>query len=578
VAVVSAYIDVPEGYVLGGDNPTAWTRTPFVFTPDGRSLIMEVARDGKPQLFLRLLDSNAASPIAGTEGARVPFVSPDGRWVGFYASNELRKVPIGGGEPVTICALRNGSAPDGASWSQGDIILFADEYLRQIMRVSARGGTPVAVTDPPPFMRQYVAPSFLPDGSRFFYSDVSWVDLSDARVMIQTLGGGPPQRVIADATDGRLLPDGQLAFMRRGSLMMVGFDPVGNAAVGEAVIVMREVIQRGLRGTMNSVPGPGMFAVSNLGALIAARGGLVGPDTNRLTWLDRNGILSAQEPAEGAPRGVRRQARLSPDGSQAIVQVIATDRRMYWLVDFRRNTWTACPDCSRGAPAVPLEWSTDGRRILVQTSGDSLTVHTIDGSAPDRVVVREPNRILRGAQWLADDSIVYLSDTDNNAIRPDLSRQEIKLLAPGEAVGRLIAIGAGPRISPDRRWFAYSEREGTQQEVIVQTFPSPGQRRPASSGGGAHPTWSSDGRTLYYVRFSQTDSTVFAVDVAPTPELVLGTPRAMFHTPQLGCAIPVRCYDIAPDGRFLVPVPGEPAHQSVTRMDLILNWTSTLAK
>ena len=52
-------IDVPAGYVLGEGNLSPQplpTRTPMVFTPDGRSLIIQAARAGKPQLFLHRLE------------------------------------------------------------------------------------------------------------------------------------------------------------------------------------------------------------------------------------------------------------------------------------------------------------------------------------------------------------------------------------------------------------------------------------------------------------------------------------------------------------------------------------------
>jgi len=104
-APVFASLDAPSGFAMGDTDAAASlpSRAPMVFTPDGRSLVIQAARDGKPQLFLRSLDRPDARPIAGTEGARGPFVSPDGRWIGFWAGNDLKKVPIEGGAPTTVC-------------------------------------------------------------------------------------------------------------------------------------------------------------------------------------------------------------------------------------------------------------------------------------------------------------------------------------------------------------------------------------------------------------------------------------------------------------------------------------------
>ena len=42
-----------------------------------------------------------------------PRFSPDGRWIGFYASPELKKVSITGGPPITLCPT---AGFRGASW------------------------------------------------------------------------------------------------------------------------------------------------------------------------------------------------------------------------------------------------------------------------------------------------------------------------------------------------------------------------------------------------------------------------------------------------------------------------------
>ena len=92
-----------------GDNRPS--RTSFALSPDGNSIIFEGIGEKDPQLYFRALDKWAAVPIAGTEGGIDPFLSPDGRWVGFWADGNLKKVPIGGGTPVTLCKV-----PDAGFW------------------------------------------------------------------------------------------------------------------------------------------------------------------------------------------------------------------------------------------------------------------------------------------------------------------------------------------------------------------------------------------------------------------------------------------------------------------------------
>src|SRR4029079_13103791 len=98
----------------------------------------------------------------GTSGGGNPFFSPDGRWVGFGADGELRKVPLGGGPAVTLCKA---SALFGASWGDDGTIVFAEQRNGGLWRVSAAGGTPESLTTPQPGEYSHRLPHVLP-GSR----------------------------------------------------------------------------------------------------------------------------------------------------------------------------------------------------------------------------------------------------------------------------------------------------------------------------------------------------------------------------------------------------------------------------
>ena len=94
------------------------------------------------QLLLRRFDDTAFVPVPGTDDARVPFWSPDGRSIAFFAGGKLRRMAATGGSVVTICDVEERSF--GGSWGRnGDILL---EMRGVIYRVAASGGIPVAVT------------------------------------------------------------------------------------------------------------------------------------------------------------------------------------------------------------------------------------------------------------------------------------------------------------------------------------------------------------------------------------------------------------------------------------------------
>lgn len=112
-------------------------------SPGGTHLAYVGSRSGTQRLFLQVLDSLEAKPIEGTEGAAMPFFSPDGHWLGFYAAGRLKKVSITGGAPVTLCAV---DFPDGASWGDDDTIVFAGFVSSGLWQVSSAGGAPQPLT------------------------------------------------------------------------------------------------------------------------------------------------------------------------------------------------------------------------------------------------------------------------------------------------------------------------------------------------------------------------------------------------------------------------------------------------
>jgi len=577
-------LDLPPGFVLGEDGAliSLPSRTPIVFSPDGGALVVQASRAGTPQLFLRTLDRPDLRPINGTAAAHVPFVSPDGKWVGFWTPYELRKVPISGGPITTICPLRSYEGPNGVAWGPNDVIVFADDDSGRLMRVPAGGGKPEPLTAKPPTARHPVTPFFLPDGKRLLYADVATNNAADARLMVLSLDGGDPKLVVEGATDGRVLPSGQLAFMRQGTLMVAPFNVSTAQLTGAPISVLENVMQSGVRrvaGVSNT--GAGMFAVSSRGALAAIRGGLIGSGDNVLLWTTKDGRHSAAEPKSGAPTGERMAARISPDRSRALVEVQTPTRGEFWIADWKRDAWSLCASCAGDSSTV---WSHDSRHILAARRDDTLVTYAIDGSTPEDVLVREDGRSLRPTDWLPDGRVVYMSS-------PNSRDWEIKLLEPGAGAGRRIVPAAPPsmltdaEVSPDGKWLAYDvlSSEPFRGDVFVQAFPGPGERVQVSTGLAYNPSWSADGRTLYYLVNKERDvragSGMFAVDIATSGDrLIVGAPRQMFDVPEPQGCRPKRCYDVTGGPRFLFHDSAASKRVTASRIDLILGWISTLPK
>ena len=72
-------------------------------------------RNRRRYLVLRRLDSDTFRRVPGTDGARQAFWSPDSRHIGFFAGTTLKRVPLAGGEPVTLCEV---GFSRGGAWSR----------------------------------------------------------------------------------------------------------------------------------------------------------------------------------------------------------------------------------------------------------------------------------------------------------------------------------------------------------------------------------------------------------------------------------------------------------------------------
>ena len=197
---------LPEGDVMG-------IATGMALSPDGRMLVYAARREGARQLFVRTRDQMTVRPLGGTDGARHPFFSPDGAWVGFFADGSLKKVALAGGPPVTLCAagLRR-----GATWGPDDTIVFASSDASGLMQVSAAGGEPRPLTEPSEGSF-HLWPTFVPGAEAVLYTIAEPGNLDAFEVAVVSPDTGAQQTLVG-GTYGTVTASGHLVFGREASL------------------------------------------------------------------------------------------------------------------------------------------------------------------------------------------------------------------------------------------------------------------------------------------------------------------------------------------------------------------------
>src|SRR5262249_21459135 len=187
-----APLPVPSGVTMRtlGDE----AGTPAI-SPDGSNVVFIGSTEGKAMLFLRALNDTTAKALAGTEGGKFPFWSPDGRSIGFFADRQLKRVDVAGGPPLILAAADDGR---GGTWA-GQTILYAPYIYGGIWRVPAAGGKADRVTTLDAALHStHGWPCFLPDGRHFLYlaQHHSSRNQESTGIYAASLEGGAPKMVL----------------------------------------------------------------------------------------------------------------------------------------------------------------------------------------------------------------------------------------------------------------------------------------------------------------------------------------------------------------------------------------------
>jgi Tol biopolymer transport system component len=541
---------------------------------DGRVLVFAGERKTgtslERMLFRREIDQPVATPIAGTEGADFPILSPDRASVAFVARDgKLRRVGIDGGTPVDISALdlaAFGGGVVGASWGDDGTIVLGS-FIGPLRRVAVSGGATTAITSVESDGSNYShrLPYQLPDGQGLLYTALADPIGDAGRIYVLPPGGGTPRLVLENAADPRLA-SGHLLFARTGVVMAVRFDPGALQVAGGPAVVVQDVMQS--LGTMQ--PGANslaaQFDVSGAGSLVFASGGVYPPANTRLHWFYPGG---KSEPIGEGGRELL-SPRLSRDGKGIAVAQFGDAKQPLRLYDVDRGLWTSWGDLA-GQVAFPV-WTPDGQVAFNWFTNGSSGIHMgrPDGTALRQITAgprpRIPSDVSSDGKWLAFLESFTPTVLDTWVMPVD-----------GSAPPRLlIRASAQTTFSPDGHWIAYSSGMSGVEEIYVEAFPGLGMRRQVSSGGGTNPVWAPDGRTLYYINGPVGGASMMSVPITPGSPLGVGTPRELGPFPFLTSG-PSRCYDITPDGRrFVVESYEPPKPAPATGLHVILNWPERL--
>ena len=362
--------------------------TSFVLSPDGARLVYVASRGQNDQLYSRLLHQFDSVAIAGTDGARAPFFSPDGQWVGFVADGALKKMSLAGGPPSTLCPLPGDAS--GATWGPHETIVFGGRSGGGLMQVSSAGGDPSPLTtvDTDNGEVDHLWPEMTPDGRAVLFTVWSG-SVETAQIAVVSLETGD-RTTLTGGTQPRYAPTGHILFARQNSLWRVPFDADTLALTGPAAPVL-EPLQ------VNNGGGAALFTVAHNGSLMYSVDQGSGADRS-LIWVDREG---REEPL-AMDRGLYDEPRVSPDGTRVAVSVTSSGDDDVWIHDLARGT-EARLTTDPAADTSPL-WEPRGDRVVFQSNRGGqpgLFSKLADGSGHRRAAdQRARGHTIRGARRL----------------------------------------------------------------------------------------------------------------------------------------------------------------------------------
>jgi serine/threonine-protein kinase len=558
-AVFRPNIDLPPGVTLYGQTLT--------LSPDGSKLVVAGQRGGQRQLYVRSFDQAATVPIDGTAGAQVPFFSPDGKSIGFWADGRLRKVPVVGGSPTTICIT---TAVSGAAWLSDDVIVFS--VGSGLKRVSVREGRPedIATRDTSKGEARYDSPVALPGGNAVMFSIEYNAGGRSVAALTLRDGKWTSKPLVPGARQPRFIAPGFVVVNRSGTLEVASFD-TARLHVWPFTPLGEGPSMAGSRSPDGGEDVVASYDVAAAGRSLVYINARSAEEPRGIYAIDLDGTARLLSDTDDRKRYA--WPAVSPDQNKIAVNVRKdTDIIEIWVLDRVRRLWE---QITTGHADWQPTWQDNDTLIFGRGSNNSATldVYTVPatGNATPTQLASFPKQV--GSEAVAPDgSAIVFATLDNS--RRDLwtqplgrdgkltDRQPRLLFDTPSAAENVAPCG----FSPDGHWLAFSSDKTGSPQIYVTDFPAASIYQIVTNTGGTAPCWSKDGGQIFYWN----GNTVMTVTVRSGK--VLTEEQKLFDSPvTCGCG-----YDVSKKSDVLYVTGYEVSRTSPSSIVFVSDITADL--
>jgi eukaryotic-like serine/threonine-protein kinase len=476
-----------------------------ILSPDGtRIVFVALGSDHVSRLMTMGLKPGQGTVMSlpETEGARLPFFSPDGLRIGFWDDAKLKTISLDGGSPEELTDAENFG---GGSWGKNDEIIAAIDGALRRVSLTSRAATVVAD------LREEgispVWPDLLPGGSHVLFTALGQRGPDASTLELLSLSDRKRTPLPIRAGFGRYLRDGYLLYVNQGTLFAQPFDRKQLAVHGTPVPVLDQ------RVVYSTVFGNASFDISQNGTLIYRRSlPMVA------SWLARGGGI---EPLLATP-GAYTFPRLSLDGQRLAINVTDSGVRYTEVYDVRTKQNTRLPFAPGSMSPV---WHPDGF-LVVGSSDAGMSWMKVDDTSNVKRLTPTSNVQIPWS-FTADGTRLAYAEAS-----PSLDLWTIPVRHAGgeltvgnpERFLRTPYVESYPLLSPDGRWLVYSWGPQGKWNVFVKPFPEDGSTPiPVSQGGGRIPRWLPNGRQIVY---RTDDHRLMVVDYeVKNGKFIVGTPN-----------------------------------------------------